>query len=530
MLKLSRSSPVVRRFATLLSLPLTTLCLPGQAANVNWLDPLGYTKPAGINIPMPDEAAAIKYYVDFDHGSNSQGCGTSDGNPCATLRGLTDRNLPGLSGNPDDAAAYVYLRGTGAFFVYNNRFAGTPGKEIVVKPWAGYTYTSVGDSPALGTDQGDPSLIHDIIVDGGENLAISFVATQDGSPAYALHIDGNNITLYRTRVYATATANLLGVANNSAVLSNLQFINNEFYGCNQTQGHQCSALYIGACSNPGSCAVNNVKVRNNIIRGMGGEAIEVNPRGPSYGIEISGNAIHDAGKQTCGTSWDCRPGITIDGPSVGGTTSDVVITNNLIWDTAAACIWDEGGGNPSQLANNTCYDYGKMASQGSCTRGICGNNVSHATVSSNIVFSPAGADPFDYSPFAASNNVCASGKSCGDQARVWSSDMVLSTDPNNPGFMALNCSSCTVLLPVRNAQTLVGYSDIQAAYDAAASGNTVQAIATNFSQNLTFNNNVAVALSGGYDSTFMTAPALTTVSGSLTIGNGSLTIEGMVLQ
>jgi hypothetical protein len=432
-LKLSRFS--ARRFAALLS--LTTLPLAAaHAGTVNWLDPLGYTKPAALDVPMPDEGTATKYYVDYDNGANSPGCGTSDGNPCATLRGLTDRNLPGISGNSSDAAAYVYLRGTGQFFVYNNHFAGTPGKEIVIKPWPGSTYKSVGEAPTLGSDW-DPGMIHDVIIDGGPDLAISFVSTLNGEPSYALHIEASNVTLYRTQVYATATSNLIAVADTYGVVSNVQFVNNEFYGCNQTQGHQCSAIYVGACPYPGTCAFKNFAIKNNIIRGMGGEGIEVNPRAASTGIEISGNAIHDTGKQTCGTSWDCRPGITIDGPSSGGMSSGVLINSNLIWDTAAGCVWDKGGGTPSLVTNNTCYDYGNMASHGSCTRGMCGDNVSHASVSGNIVVSPGGPDPFDMSPFAATSNVCPNGTWCGDSARLWSADMVLSTDPNDPGFMKL---------------------------------------------------------------------------------------------
>src|SRR6476659_10828727 len=125
---------------------------------------------------MPDEASATKYYVDWSAGADNSGCGTSTTNPCATIRALANRNLPGLRGSTSDAAAYVYMRGTGQFFIYNDSFAGTPGKEIVIKPWpGGYTYTSSGDTPALGFDSGT-NKVHDIIIDGGPNLDIKFTS------------------------------------------------------------------------------------------------------------------------------------------------------------------------------------------------------------------------------------------------------------------------------------------------------------------------------------------------------------------
>jgi hypothetical protein len=420
----------------------TTFVASASAATVNWKDPLPYAKPAALDVAMPDEASATKYYVDWNAGSDNSGCGTSTTNACATVRGLANRNLPGLRGNTADTAAYVYMKGSGKFFIYNDNFAGTPGKEIVIKAWPGYTYTSTGDTPALGFDSGT-NKVHDIIIDGGPNMDITFQSSVSASgPKYALHINANNITVYRTQVYATTgSVNLFAVSDYSSVFSNNQFINNEFYGCNQSSGYQCSAIYVGACTNPGSCGFQNFAIKNNIVRDMGGEGLEINPRVASSGIEISGNAIHNTGKQTCAGNWDCRPGITVDGPSVSGSTSNAVIQNNLIWDTGASCIWDKGGANSAQISDNTCYDFGKGTSHGVCMQGVCGDNHGNATIRNNIIVAPNGTNPFDSSPFTASNNICASGKSCGSAAQMWSANTVASTDANNSAFMTLGANS-----------------------------------------------------------------------------------------
>jgi hypothetical protein len=57
------------------------------------------------------------------------------------------------------------------------------------------------------------------------------------------------------------------------------------------------------------------------------------------------------------------------------------------------------------------------------------------------MYSPAGKNPFDGSPFTASNNLCAAGKSCGSSSQSWSANTVLSTDPNNADFLRLASNS-----------------------------------------------------------------------------------------
>ncbi|MGC2062311.1 MAG: IPT/TIG domain-containing protein [Thermodesulfovibrionales bacterium] len=86
-------------------------------------------------------------------------------------------------------------------------------------------------------------------------------------------------------------------------------------------------------------------------------------------------------------------------------------------------------------------------------------------------------------------------------------------------------------LPVRIAETLVGYSSIQAADAAALTGQTIQVQAETYSENLVFVNPVSIVLKGGYDSTFATNAGTTTVAGSLTISsNGAVVIDNIGIQ
>lgn len=433
----------------------TALAPGGPAGAVNWLDPLGYQKPAALGVAMPDETSATKYWVDFSGGSDTTSCGASSASPCATIRGLANRNLSGLRGNSADNPAYIYIKGTGLFTLYNigSTFAGTPGKEIVIKPWpAGSpgcttecTFTGNGNNPTLG----DGATIHDMILDGGPDMKLVFTSDQHdpSGPKYALIIDGYNITFYRTQVKGTNSSgsNLFSVCANSTPTNchDLSFINNEFYSCNQASGYQCAAIYVGPCPCGGAnnCSGRNIYIKNNIMRDLGGEALEINPRiSDADNVQVTGNAFHNVGKQTCSGTWDCRPAITFDSCVSPAKVTNAQVNENIMWDIGGSCIWDKGGAtSPPLIYNNTCYDFHKGTASGVCTQGVCGGG--SATVRNNIIFAPNSTAPFDGSPFTASNNLCGSGQSCGTLKQTWSANTLSSTDPNSSNFMSFPINS-----------------------------------------------------------------------------------------
>jgi Concanavalin A-like lectin/glucanases superfamily len=74
------------------------------------------------------------------------------------------------------------------------------------------------------------------------------------------------------------------------------------------------------------------------------------------------------------------------------------------------------------------------------------------------------------------------------------------------------------------------YSDPQTAYDSAADGDTLATQATLFSGELNFNQN-AVTLRGGYDSAWIFhSDQYTTISGTMTISGGKVTVENLVIK
>lgn len=441
-----------------------------SAGGVIWLDPLAYQKPAFVPITLP--TIVTNYYIDMTSGTDSSSCGTGTGNPCKTLRGVVDRDLSGLRGNVSDGAAAINIRGTGsgAFYIFNNTLAGTPGKEILIRPWgnSAVTFRRGGQNQGLN----DGVAVHDIIIDGGDpstgNMLFKFVSDNGGcgGPCSVLAIAGNNITVARTQFTATATTGqpyLSLVCNvDNLYCHDIAFVNNEFYDCNTNT--QCSAVYPGACTASGSCHVDNFTFRNNIVRNMGGEGIEINPRTNSTNYVISGNAIHNVGYGTCSTGFECRPGITLN-INQSGAVNLIQIYNNLMWDIASGCVWEKSDSkttNAPKIFNNTCYDYGKGTGANGQPQGFSAvGATSAAIVTNNIIFAPNGTNPFSASVgFIATNNVCGSGKSCGSASRLWSTATVVSTDPNNSGYLKIASGSEAVATGTVVLGVTVDYSSI----------------------------------------------------------------------
>jgi hypothetical protein len=73
-------------------------------------------------------------------------------------------------------------------------------------------------------------------------------------------------------------------------------------------------------------------------------------------------------------------------------------------------------------------------------------------------------------------------------------------------------------------------TSIQDAYYNAYDGESILSQALQFNENVTLDNNVLVAIKGGYDSTFATNPSQTVINGSLTITDGTVVVENLVIQ
>ena len=96
-------------------------------------------------------------------------------------------------------------------------------------------------------------------------------------------------------------------------------------------------------------------------------------------------------------------------------------------------------------------------------------------------------------------------------------------------YNAVSSVTCANL-PVKIVRTGTGYSTIQAAYDAAISGDVIQSHNAMFTEDLFGDLNKSVTFDGGYDCTYASRSGNTSLNGYLTISNGTITVGDFVLQ
>ena len=73
------------------------------------------------------------------------------------------------------------------------------------------------------------------------------------------------------------------------------------------------------------------------------------------------------------------------------------------------------------------------------------------------------------------------------------------------------------------------YSTLQAAYDAAVNGDTIQSRTLLFTEDLGIDRNISVTLAGGYNCDFSATTGVTTLNGNTTVSDGTITIENFIL-
>ncbi len=92
-------------------------------------------------------------------------------------------------------------------------------------------------------------------------------------------------------------------------------------------------------------------------------------------------------------------------------------------------------------------------------------------------------------------------------------------------------SSSCANLPARIAGPVPAYhASIQEAYNAAGSGDTIQAHEAAFAGDLNINLNKSVVIKGGYDCDYATVTGTSSLNGNLKISNGSVSIENLVME
>jgi hypothetical protein len=107
-----------------------------------------------------------------------------------------------------------------------------------------------------------------------------------------------------------------------------------------------------------------------------------------------------------------------------------------------------------------------------------------------------------------------------------------SVSDNAGNSSAVDGSFTLVYLPVRlDGTDPLYYPGVQEAFNAAAQGDIIECEAQEFVGDMDFNQtNVSALLDGGYDSAFSSKSGITAIAGSLTVSQGTLTVEDISID
>jgi hypothetical protein len=427
------------------SLPVASALAAETSGGVFWVDTLGYTKPRFVPLAVPDEATVSdKYYVNFTTGS---GTSCTQGAPCKDISAVAGK--PGTTGGP----AYVYLKGSGRLNLTGTLF-GSPGKEIVIKPWPGdtslVTMQTTGGGTVTSANIVKSGSVHDVIIDGGPNMQFDFVgapSTGDQN-AYTLVISSNFVTVARSRIRAAGGYGpALGVAIGSGTYSNIRIVNNEIYDANKPGAPYGVYTGGGTGCTAGDTAHTNVYFLNNIIRNICGRGIQIEPRNFGRFTYVEGNAFHDTGTNSCGFGQVSDAVQPAD--SCGGSISDLYVRNNIMFSLGGGGVGLVGSVTNAFVQNNTIYDYAKAAPLSTSSHGIsCYADGCPGTIQNNVILhtTASGINPLNRaSGLAASSNLCEPGKACGNLSKTGTRDSVfISYDPDSVDFLRLKSGSAAI--------------------------------------------------------------------------------------
>lgn len=164
-------------------------------------------------------------------------------------------------------------------------------------------------------------------------------------------------------------------------------------------------------------------------------------------------------------------------------------------------------GNPLTL---TIAGSGTGSTSGgiSCTSGTC----SAAYNSGTALNISATAAPGSF--FAGWSGACGGTGNC-------------DTTINSAGYLV---ATFMLTLNARNLNSGDTFLPLQAAYNAAESGDVIQSRAVTFIEDLLFNRPVEITLKGGYDAGYQSAGGTSTVQGKVVIQSGSLIADGIQIR
>jgi PKD repeat protein len=107
------------------------------------------------------------------------------------------------------------------------------------------------------------------------------------------------------------------------------------------------------------------------------------------------------------------------------------------------------------------------------------------------------------------------------------------TATNAGGSNTMTKTGYITVSPCANDPAMVsgiGYPDLASAYTNVSDSGTVELQAVDFNENVTLDRGVSFTLEGGYGCDYSSNPADSTIEGSLTVADGTLTVDRIIIQ
>jgi hypothetical protein len=173
------------------------------------------------------------------------------------------------------------------------------------------------------------------------------------------------------------------------------------------------------------------------------------------------------------------------------------------------------------------------------------NIVSSSTATLSVSLSGTGTGAINSNPqgIACSSN-CTAPFTAGSTVTLFATPGATSIFSGWTGACSSSSGECSVVLGDSASVTAtflnvavripaappIYFPSLQTAYASSSNGGTIQGVSADFTENIVFNRNISINLEGGYDSGYTSNNGMTTLHGTLTVGNGNITIENLVIE
>ena len=163
----------------------------------------------------------------------------------------------------------------------------------------------------------------------------------------------------------------------------------------------------------------------------------------------------------------------------------------------------------------------------------------------NVHFTGTGSGIVTSSPAGISCNTdCSSGFYAGSQVTLHPEPHQYSTFSGWSNGTCTGLGDCLIAMSADASATAgfardtahqvkiggTNYTTIQAAYNAAATGNIIKTWATDYTETVNCNRGMDVTLQGGYDSSYVNQVGTTVIHGRLNISQGKVVVKGIAIR